>query len=94
MVHTPSPILGGENKYLTSAQYFLHTIRSVIQMKKGEHTQNSHFKHLQSKRFRVSSETPLEVNIDGEHLGEHTNLEYSVLPKALRVIVHPDHYQK
>jgi diacylglycerol kinase family enzyme len=36
---------------------------------------------------RVSSETPVALQLDGDHLGERTEVEFLSVPEALRVVV-------
>jgi diacylglycerol kinase family enzyme len=37
--------------------------------------------------IRVSSETPLALQVDGDYLGEHSEVEFVSVPSALRVVV-------
>ena len=36
---------------------------------------------------RVSSQTPVALQLDGDHLGERSEVEFLSVPEALRVVV-------
>ena len=53
---------------------------------KGTHLALPEVEYLQTPALRIESDTPMRIHADGEHAG-HTPAEFSVLPKALKVIV-------
>lgn len=52
---------------------------------KGKHLDSPHIKYFKAKRLTVTSETPSDVELDGELLGK-TPVEFTVQPGALEVV--------
>jgi diacylglycerol kinase family enzyme len=58
----------------------------LLELRRGDHLERDGVLYAQLPWFRVESEVPLTVNVDGEPQSL-TRLEYRVLPRALRVHV-------
>jgi diacylglycerol kinase family enzyme len=43
--------------------------------------------HRDLSEFRLSSEVPMPLEVDGDYIGEHTTASFRAVPDALRVIV-------
>lgn len=52
----------------------------------GSHIELKQVEYLQAAHIRVETDVPMRIHCDGEH-GGHTPAVFTVLPKALRVIV-------
>ena len=53
---------------------------------RGSHVELEQVEYLQAADIRIETDVPMRINCDGEH-GGHTPAVFTVLPKALRVIV-------
>lgn len=73
-----------EHVYLPT---LLNNYRSLA---KGYHINRPEVNILQSSKFRIKAPNGIEVQVDGEILGKHNNVSFSVKPKALKVLVHPN----
>jgi len=64
----------------------LQLLRFFPTVFKGDHLKIRQVEYLQADRIRIETDVPMRINCDGEH-GGHTPAEFTVLPKALPVIV-------
>jgi len=53
---------------------------------RGTHTELKEVEYFQTPHLRIETDTPMRIHADGEHAG-YTPVEFSVLQKALQVIV-------
>jgi diacylglycerol kinase (ATP) len=62
------------------------TLRVFPKIFRGTHIKLKEVEYLQTAHLRIETDTPMRIHADGEHAG-YTPAEFSVLPKALKVIV-------
>lgn len=64
-------------------------LRYVTQALRGRHTPHGRnlFQRANLTRVHVTCEVPLRLQVDGDDLGEHTDVEFRSVPHALRVAV-------
>jgi diacylglycerol kinase (ATP) len=52
----------------------------------GRHMDREEFLFRTAERLRISAKTTIPLNADGEYIGEVRDVEYSLLPNALRLV--------
>ena len=63
-----------------------HVLHEILRT--GGDPQGRHVvRHDAVSLVRVSSEVPVALQLDGDHLGERTEVEFLSVPEALRVVV-------
>ncbi len=70
--------------------HFWHILFRFLYLYDGNIYRIGHTKHYRGRHIRIESIPDMSVEVDGEVLGE-TPLEFTVLDKALRVVVSPDY---
>ncbi|MBI2660241.1 hypothetical protein HYX07_03710 [Candidatus Woesearchaeota archaeon] len=60
----------------------------------GRHTSRPEVHIMQSGKLKIDAPDGIGVQVDGEILGKYNELDFSVKPKALRVLVHPNYNKK
>lgn len=61
-------------------------------LRRGSHDRFAAVEMLRTREIEVTTERPMPVNADGELVG-HTPARFSVVPRALRVLVPPEYPQ-
>ena len=56
----------------------------------GNHAGLPEVEIYKSQRVRISTPYPIPMHVDGEPIGDHREMEFAVLPKALKVLVPKD----
>jgi diacylglycerol kinase (ATP) len=62
-----------------------HALRALP----GKHLESAAVVYRQARRFRIDADTPVPVQLDGEHAGT-TPVVFSAAPRALTVVLPPD----
>ena len=71
--------------------HFWHILFRIHYLFNGGIYRIGHVKQARGKKIRIESSPEVSVEVDGELLGE-TPLEFTVLPRAIRVVVGADFY--
>ena len=66
--------------------HFWHVLFRFRYLYNGDIYRIRHVRHVRGRRIRIESTPEVSVEVDGELLGE-TPLEFSILPRAIRVVV-------
>ena len=74
--------------YITS-ESFSRFLKIYSLYLKGKHTEEKDVKLIRASEFKIVSKEGVEIQTDGEIRGQYKEIDLSVKPKALRVIVHP-----
>ncbi len=73
--------------------HFWHIIFRFLYLYDGNLYRIGHAEHHRARTIRIESIPEMSVEVDGEILGD-TPLEFSVLDKALKIIVSPQYHQE
>jgi diacylglycerol kinase (ATP) len=67
---------------------FLRALPKIVKLYAGTILDDPGTRHVRCERLRVDTDPPVEIQADGQMAG-HTPAEFSLLPRALRVVVRP-----
>jgi len=84
-----SPMDGKLDCCIFNSVTFVNLVRTALQIKSMKHLLDDKVEILQGDFFKIHSPQPFEFQIDGEIGHLDSELEVSVLPAAIRVIVSP-----
>ncbi len=73
-----------------NAATFPHFLNALIQVKRQTHLENKKVEVFQDNTFKVYAAEPLEIQVDGEIYQLDGEIEISIMPRALKLIVNPD----
>ncbi len=68
--------------YIVYATNRRQIIKYLVQLLRGKHETSNLVEHVRSDNFTITTETPIEGNLDGESL-KTTRFEMQVIPKSL-----------
>ena len=68
--------------YIVYATNRRQIIKYLVQLLRGKHETSDLVEHVRSDNFTITTETPIEANLDGESMTT-TKFEMRVIPKAL-----------
>jgi diacylglycerol kinase family enzyme/CDGSH-type Zn-finger protein len=85
-----SPMDGKLDCCIFNSRTFPNLIKTVMQIKSMKHLEDNKVELLQDNYFKIHSSQPFEFQIDGEILRSGGEIEISILPGALKMIVNPD----
>ena len=66
---------------------FSRFFKAALQVNSQKHLQNNQAQVLQDDYFRIHSPQPFEFQVDGEVVGSNGDIEVSIKPGALKVII-------
>jgi diacylglycerol kinase (ATP) len=67
---------------------FLRALPKIVKLYAGTILEDPVTQHVRCARLRIDTDPPVEIQADGQMAG-HTPAEFSLLPRALRVVVPP-----
>lgn len=89
---TASPVDGKLDCCIFNAETFMKMVHTALQIKSMKHLETNKVEVLQDRYFRIHSPQPFEFQIDGEIFRSDSEIEISILPGALNMVVSPDAY--
>lgn len=89
---TASPVDGKLDCCIFNSESFMKLVHTALQIKSMKHLENNKVEVLQDRYFRIHSPLPFEFQIDGEIFRSDREIEISILPGALNMIVNSDVY--
>jgi len=68
---------------------FTNLVRTALQIKSLKHLEDDKVEILQDNYFKITSNQPYEIQLDGEIFRSECEIEVSILPGALNLIINP-----
>ncbi|MFC2155493.1 diacylglycerol/lipid kinase family protein [Acidobacteriota bacterium] len=85
-----SPVDGLLDCCIVNASTFPNFVNALIHVKRQTHLETNKVEIIQDKYFKIYAPHPIEIQADGEIFQSNGEIEISVLPRALQVIVNPE----
>lgn len=82
-----TPMDGKLDLCVFNAMNFSNLIRTGLQIRSLKHLKQSRVEILQDNYFKIVSPQPFEFQIDGEVIRSESEIEISLLPRSLNVII-------
>jgi diacylglycerol kinase (ATP) len=89
-----SPLDGKLDCCIFNSASFSHLLRTAFQIKSLRHLEDDKVEILQDDFFKIHSPAPFEFQIDGEICHSDGDIQVSVLPGALNVIMNQESWRK
>jgi diacylglycerol kinase (ATP) len=82
---TASPVSGSIDCCVYDVTSLANALQVAFDIKRQKHLEKKKVRIIRDRTFKISSETPLEFQVDGTIVGMGREVEITLLPKAIRM---------